>query len=233
MKEEDLFEPIKRLFIDMGYKINAEVKDCDITATKDHELIIIEMKRNMNVTLLAQALNRQKTGAKVFVAIPKPKNFTKKSYRDTLYLLKKLELGLILVSFRGEFSFAEIIAEPKEFFPPSKNYSKRKSIIKEIEGRTIDTNTGGVRGKKIVTAYTEKCIHIACLLDCNGPMTVRDLKKHGSDEKTYNILNHNVYGWFEKLDRFTYKITKKGQVELMDYPELEKYYTELIRNGEN
>ena len=90
MKEEDLFEPIKRLFIDMGYKINAEVKDCDITATKGNELIIIEMKRNMNVTLLAQALNRQKTGAKVFVAIPKPKNFTKKSYRDTLYLLKKL-----------------------------------------------------------------------------------------------------------------------------------------------
>lgn len=233
MKEENLFLPVKELFQSHGYKVNAEVKDCDITATKDDELIIIELKKNLSTTLLAQALDRQKTGADVFVCVPKPKNYSPKKFRDTLYLLKKLELGLIFVSIRDEFSFAEIILMPQEFVPVRKNTEKRKKILTEIQGRTIDMNTGGINGKKIATAYTEKCIHIACLLDSFGPMSVRELKKHGTDEKTSAIMQRNVYGWFEKIDKLTYKITKKGQTEIMDYPELEGYYTNLANQSKN
>lgn len=40
----------------------------------------------------------------------------------------------------------------------------------------------------------------------------------------------NVYGWFEKVDRGVYAITEKGRREIMEYPELEKYYTELIED---
>jgi hypothetical protein len=233
--ESELFLPVKNLFEKAGYKVNAEVKDCDVTAVNDDKFIIIELKKNLSVTLLAQGLKRQKTGATVFVAVPKPKNYSPQKYRDTLYVLKKLELGLIFVTLHGEYSFAEIILEPQEFFPPvSKNYKKRKAILEEINGRTIDTNIGGVTGRKIATAYTEKCINIACILDTYGELSPKQVKEYGGDEKCGSIMRINAYGWFEKVRTGIYKITLEGRKALLEYPELERYYTEkLFENIEN
>lgn len=227
--ESELFEPVKKLFENAGYRVNAEVRDCDVTAVKDDAFIIIELKKNLSVTLLSQGLKRQKTGAKVYVAVPKPKNYAPRKYRDTLYVLKKLELGLIFVTLHGKHSFAEIILEPQEFFPPvSKNYRKRKEILTEIEGRTIDMNIGGVTGRKIATAYTEKCINIACILDTYGELSPKQIKNYGGDEKCGNILRINAYGWFEKVKKGVYRITLDGRKALLEYPELEKYYTEKL-----
>ena len=78
MTESDLFEPVKRLFEGQGFAVNAEVKDCDVTAVNGDELVIIELKRNLSVTLLAQGLKRQRCGADVYVAVPKPKNYSPK-----------------------------------------------------------------------------------------------------------------------------------------------------------
>jgi len=44
MHETDLFPPIKKHLEASGYTVRAEVRDCDITAFKDDELIIIELK---------------------------------------------------------------------------------------------------------------------------------------------------------------------------------------------
>ncbi len=235
ISEFELFEPVRRLFAEAGYKVNAEVKDCDVTAVKDGEFIIIELKRNLSVALLAQGLKRQKTGAKVYIAVPKPKNYNFKKYRDTFYVIKKLELGLIFVTLRGEHSFAETVFDPEEFFPPvSKNYKKRREIMKEIEGRAVETNTGGVTKRKIVTAYTEKCINIACILDTYGELSPKQIKEYGGDESCGNILRMNVYGWFEKVRTGVYRITLEGRKALLEYPELEKYYTEkLLGNDQN
>ena len=43
MTEADLFEPVKRLFEGQGFSVNAEVKDCDVTAVNGDELVIIEL----------------------------------------------------------------------------------------------------------------------------------------------------------------------------------------------
>lgn len=228
MTEKELYPPVRDLFEKRGYKVNAEVKDCDMTAVKDDEFVIIELKRNMTVTLLAQGLRRQKTGADVFVAIPKPKNYSFNKFRQVFSVLKKLELGLIFVSLRGEYSFAEIVFEPKPYTSTYKNYKKRKEIMNEIEGRTIDTNTGGVTGTKIVTAYTEKCIKIACILDMYGELSPKQIRDYGGADNTPTILKSNAYGWFRKIDRGIYGITDKGRKGLLEYPELEKYYTETL-----
>ncbi len=228
--ESELFEPVKRLFENQGYIVNAEVKDCDVTAVNDEELVIIELKRSLSVALLAQGLKRQKTGAAVYVAVPKPKNYSPKAFRDTLYVLKKLELGLIFVTLRDGVSFAEIIHDPVKFKPVKINYSKRRKIIKEIDGRTVDVNKGGVTGTKIATAYTEKCINIACILDMYGAMSPAKVRSYGGDENCGNIMRHNVYGWFEHIDRGVYGITKQGRQGIMEYPELERYYTERLRS---
>ena len=106
MTEKELFPPVRDLFVKRGYKVNAEVRDCDVTATKDDEFIIIELKKNLSVTLLAQGLKRLKTGADVYIAVPKPKKYSLKKFRNTFAVIKKLELGLIFVSVRGSHSFA-------------------------------------------------------------------------------------------------------------------------------
>lgn len=229
MTEKELYLPVHDLFQKLGYKVNAEVKDCDMTAVKGDEFIIIELKKNLSVALLAQGLKRLKTGADVYVAVPKPKQYSFKKLRDTFSVIKKLELGLIFVSLRGEHSFAEIVFAPQEFKPTRRDNKKRKQIMKEINGRTIDTNTGGVTGTKIVTAYTERCIHIACILDMYGNLPPKKIKELGGGDNTYNILRMNVFGWFENVRKGVYGITEKGVRELLDYPELEQYYTELLQ----
>lgn len=228
MKEEELFEPVKRLFEQSGYTVNAEVKDCDVTAVSNDELIIIELKKSLSVALLAQGVRRQKCGADVYVAVPKHKNYSPKKMKDVFALIKKLELGLILVTVRGEYSFAEIIFEPKEYRRPAKNTKKRNEILKEIGGRTVDVNVGGVTGRKIATAYTEKCINIACILDKYGPLSPKEIRSHGGDEKCGYILRYNVYGWFERIEKGLYGITLEGRKGIMEYPELEQYYTGLL-----
>lgn len=228
MTEADLFEPVKRLFEGQGFSVNAEVKDCDVTAVNGDGLVIIELKRNLSVTLLAQGLKRQRCGADVYVAVPKPKNYSPKKLRDVFSVLKKLELGLILVTIRGEYSFAEVIFKPKEYKKPQKNTKKRNEILKEIDGRTVDVNIGGVTGRKIATAYTEKCINIACILDKYGPLSPKEIRSYGGDENCRNIMVSNVFGWFEKLGKALYGITNDGRLGLMEYPELERYYTEKI-----
>lgn len=226
--ESELFKPVKKLFESMGYSVNAEVKGCDVTAVNDDELIVVELKKNLSVTLLAQGLARQKTGAITYIAVPKPKNYSKKNFCDTLYVIKKLELGLIFVTLKEDFSYAEIIQEPEKFKPVRINYRKRRSIIKEIDGRTIDTNTGGVQGKKIATAYTEKCIKIACILDMYGELTPKQIRAYGGDEKSTSILYFNSYGWFEHTRKGYYDISEKGRKEILEYPELERYYTQML-----
>lgn len=232
MTEKELYPPVRDLFANRGYRVNAEVRDCDMTAVKDGELVIVELKKNMTVTLLAQGLRRQRTGADVFVAVPKPKNYSFNKFRQVFSVLKKLELGLIFVSLRGEHSFAEIVFEPKPYTSQYKNNKKRKEILTEIEGRTIDTNAGGVHGTKIITAYTEKCIHIACILDMYGELSPKEVRERGGADNAQLILSRNVYGWFEKVDKGVYRITNDGRRGLLEYPELEKYYTEMLTDKE-
>ena len=42
--ETDLYEPVCRFLEEEGYRVQAEVKDCDIAAEKDGELVIVELK---------------------------------------------------------------------------------------------------------------------------------------------------------------------------------------------
>ena len=226
--ESELFAPVKTMFENMGYQVNAEVKNCDVTAVKDDELIITELKKNLSVALLAQGLKRQKTGAVTYIAVPKPKHYSPKTFRDTLYVIKKLELGLIFVNLLGTHSYAEIIYEPRPFKPVKKDAAKFRKIMTEINGRSIDTNTGGVTGRKIATAYTEKCIHIACILDMYGELSPKKVREYGGDEKCASIMRINAYGWFKRVKKGVYAITTEGRKALLEYPELEQYYTEML-----
>jgi len=235
LKEEDLYPPVKEYFEALGYKVNGEVKACDITALKEEELIIIELKKNLTVSLLTQAVIRQRTADLVYIAIPKPKKFKiNAKWKDSLHLLRRLELGLILVDIKKGLRTVEVALEPVPF---DRNKSiqaskkKRKLLIKEIEGRKMDLNKGGSKGKKLVTAYREASILIATSLQQYGPLSTKELRELGSDnKKTTSILNQNYYGWFERVKKGVYKLTEKGLEDLQQYLELVEYYKAQINS---
>ncbi|QIZ09049.1 hypothetical protein HFZ78_22025 [Priestia megaterium] len=224
LQEIDLYKPIQTYFLREGYEVYGEVKDCDIVAVKDEVLVVIELKLTLSVDLLIQAVKRQRITDKVYVAIPKPKHrLNSKRWTEKCHLIRRLELGLIVVSSPGKWGRAEIIFEPTPFIR-RKNKRKQDSIMKEINGRSADYNVGGSNRTKIMTAYKENCIQIACYLENLGPLSPKKLNQLGSGKNTSSVLTKNYYGWFERIKRGIYVITEKGKEEIKEYPELINYY---------
>ncbi|MCR2822198.1 DUF2161 domain-containing phosphodiesterase [Lederbergia panacisoli] len=235
--EVDLYEPVHRYFKRLGYKVHGEVHHCDVAAVKDENLIIVELKLFLNIDLLIQATKRQRLTDMVYIAIPRPKfSLRTKKWKDICYLIRRLELGLIIVSFQKSGAYAEVKIDPSPF---DRNKSmqvsrkKRENIVKEIEGRHGDYNVGGSNQTKIMTAYKENCIHIACCLACFGILSPRRLRELGTGDKTLSILHKNYYGWFERVKRGTYIISEKGKTELKLYPEIVEHYNRKIFETSN
>lgn len=233
--EIDLYKPIQSFFTKEGYEVYGEVKDCDMTAVKDDDLIIIELKLTLNVDLLIQATNRQRLTDHVYIAIPKPKyNLRSKRWKDLCHLVQRLELGLIIVNLTGSVKKTEIIFHPTPFDRKKtirQNKKKRVTLLKEINGRSKDYNVGGSNRTKIMTAYKENCIQIAAYLQKFGPLSPKALIEMGTGPKTSSILTKNFYKWFERISRGTYVISEKGKQEINQFPELVNYYTEKIKNN--
>lgn len=227
--ETDLYDPIRRYFSKNGYEVHGEVHHCDIAAVKDNELIVIELKLSLTVDLLIQATNRQRLTDRVYIAIPKPKyRLTSKKWYDLCHLVKSLELGLILVTFLKSGTKMEIVIEPSPFDRKKimqRNKKKRERILAEIKGRNGNHNVGGSNKTKIMTAYKENCIQIAYLLEINGPSSPKALRQLGTGDKTLSILTKNYYGWYEKLERGIYAISKKGKQEINEFPDIVKYFS--------
>lgn len=232
LQEVDLYKPIQRYFSGEGYEVYGEVKDCDIVAVKEEELVIIELKLTLSVDLLIQAAKRQKLTNQVYIAIPKPKvRMKSKQWADKCQLIKRLELGLIVVSFSGNRSTADILIHPIPYNRTkgaARNKLKREAILKEISGRSADFNVGGSNRTKIMTAYKENCIQIACLLNKMGPLSPKALKDLGAGDKIPSILTKNYYGWFDRIKRGTYILNEKGKLEMQEYQDLIKYYLEKL-----
>ncbi|MFD2043104.1 DUF2161 domain-containing phosphodiesterase [Ornithinibacillus salinisoli] len=229
LKEVDLYQPIQKYFKRKGYEVYGEVKDCDIAIMKEDLLIIVELKLNLSVDLLIQATKRQRLSEHVYIAVPKPKkhNPRSKKWRDTCHLLRKLELGLILVSFSEKRKRVEVVIEPTPFHRPismGKAKYLRQAIIKEMNGRSADYNIGGSSRKQIMTAYRENCVQIACYLEKHGELSPKALVQMGTGKKTQSILSKNYYGWFIRIKRGVYILSEKGKQEIKEYPDLVAYY---------
>ncbi len=229
IRETDLYPPLQKYLTEQGYTVRAEVNGCDVTAAKGDDLIVIELKRSVNLTLLVQATRRQRITDSVYVAVPAPPGgIWTKQWKGIRHVLRRLELGLILVTVRSRVPRVEIVFHPVPF-DRKKQKRARRAVLQEMEGRSGDFNTGGSTQRKLVTAYRESAIHIACLLDLRGPMSPRELRAEGTGPKTTSIMYDNVYGWFERVERGVYGITATGRQALRDYPELVKAYRPKVK----
>ncbi|HEY9593561.1 MAG TPA: DUF2161 family putative PD-(D/E)XK-type phosphodiesterase, partial [Spirochaetia bacterium] len=179
--EADLAAPLCSYLTEAGYTVRSEVKDCDIAAVKGDDLVVIEVKKTMNLTLVAQAARRQRMTDSVYVAIPRPDNKWKwwKESRSVQHVLHRLELGLILVSLDPTKPPVEIVFHPLPF-ARRKVAKTRRAVLEEIAHRTADYNRAGSTRAKLATAYRENAIHIACCLAAHGPSSPKALRDMGT-----------------------------------------------------
>jgi len=226
-KETDLYRPVRDYLLAQGYTVRAEVHDCDVTATKDGELIVIELKTAFNLNLLIQATTRQRAADSVYVAIPRPASLARRTGWPTVkHLLRRLELGLILVNL-DEPASLEIVFHPLPY-ERKRNKGKKRAILHEISQRSGDYNEGGSNRRTVMTAYRETAIRVACALEQRGPLSPRALRELGTGAKTLSILASNFYGWFERVERGVYAIKDCAKSDLALYPELVQRYRQDI-----
>ena len=219
-KETDLYAPIRAFLEEEGYQVQAEVKNCDIAAVKDGQFMIVELKRAFNLKLVYQALERQSLTEQVFVAIPRPKTGAReKTWTDMLKLLKRLELGLLTVALDSPMQTVDVVLEPSDSIA-WKNRKKRERLQAELENRQINSNVGGMTRRKIMTAFREKSICLACILEREGALSTADLRERGLEE-SIGILRCNYDKWFQRVERGVYSLSEKGK-EALDSADYEK-----------
>lgn len=228
MKEVELYSPVKKLLESEGYNIRAEVTGVDISAIKDEDLLIVEMKTAFNMKLLMQAVKRQRMSQTVYIAIPRPtykKRFSKDN-KDREYLLRRLAIGLIYIVLDVEDPYAVFVFHPKDFnmkLSRGKSTKRTKRLMNEHKGRSENYNTGGSVRTKLVTAYRENSLKIAYTLKDGESMKTKEIRDAGCCDKTTTILYNNHYEWFEKVGRGEYKLNENGQKALVKYRDILKH----------
>jgi len=228
MKEVELYNPVKTLLESEGYDIRAEVTGVDISAIKDDDLLIVEMKTAFNMKLLMQAVKRQRMSSNVYIAIPRPtykKRFSKDN-KDREYLLKRLSIGLIYIILEVEDPYAVFVFPPGDFnmnISRGRTTKRTQRLINEHKGRSKNYNTGGSVRTKLVTAYRENSLKIAHTLKDRESMKTKELREAGCSEKTTTILYDNHYGWFEKVGHAEYTLSKDGEKALTKYRDIVKH----------
>jgi hypothetical protein len=214
LRETDLYPPVRDFLLAQGFTVRGEVAHCDLAAVRGEELILIELKRSLTLTLLAQAARRQRVCPSVYVAVPRPPDLRrwKRQQKDVLHLLRRLELGLLLVSA----AHVDIVFHP---LPAERRVqgAGRRAVLREVAARSVDGNLGGSTRRKLLTAYREQALLVACALE-SGPATPKALRARGTGPKTLAILYRNVYGWFTRVDRGLYALTPAGQAALAEFP---------------
>lgn len=222
-RETDLYPPVHDFLVALGYTVRSEVRGCDITATREEELVVVELKRRFTTDLLIQAAERQRLTDSVYVALPRSAIPTGRDgrarWKGMQLLLRRLEVGLLLISTVAGKPGVSVLFHPLPY-DRKKTHRSRRAVLREVAGRSGDYNVGGSTRRTLCTAYRESALFIACCLERRGPMRPRDLRALGADPKTQAILSSNFYGWFERIDRGVYALKPQGQAALSEYPEL-------------
>ena len=224
-KETDLYEPIRAFLEEEGYQVQAEVKDCDIAAVKDGQLVIVELKKAFNLKLVYQGMERQSLTEQVFVAIPRPKKGQReKAWKDMLKLLKRLELGLLTVALDSPLHTVDVVLEPSDSIA-WKNRKKREKVQAELENRQVDGNVGGMTRRKIMTAFREKSIRLVCMLEREGQISTASLRERGLEDYI-GIFVKNYDKWFKRVEKGVYALSEKGReaLENEDYAKAVAFY---------
>ncbi len=221
-KETDLYPPLKKYWEKQGYEVKGEVQGCDLVALKSgqEEPIIVEIKKSVNLSLILQGLDRQRISAAVYIAAERKLAAAAARYerwRALEELCRKLGLGFMTVQFYKKRSpRVDIVCHPECATRPRRSVS-RKRLLYEFQERSGDYNTGGSSGVKLLTAYREKALRCAYVLEQAGELAPSTIRDQLAEPKAASILQRNVYGWFVRVRRGVYALTPEGKQAIKLY----------------
>ncbi|MBN2876492.1 MAG: hypothetical protein JXL85_02455 [Bacilli bacterium] len=230
MLEKEMYPVIKEYLIKEGYTVKAEITNADLVAKKEDHVIVVEMKTSFTTKLIYQGIKRTHYSDFVYLAIPKPntKGLHSANYKEKLTIVRRLELGLILVQV--EKGQVEVVLDPKTYHMKT-NKKKRNKLAKEFELRKTSLNVGGISKTKVITAYKELTLLVLDELK-GGPKTTAYLKEQTKRKKVLDILQKNYYGWFERVKRGVYQITPLGLQAWVEYKDVIKEMQSLKKSNQ-
>jgi hypothetical protein len=220
--EAALYSPVKQFLERQGYEVKGEVRGCDLVARRGAEpLIIVELKLRFNLPLVLQGIDRLALTERVYLAVPRPERQARGGLLaperpEIRKLCRRLGLGLILVGLTRKS--VEILEEPVPYRPRQAK-SRALRLLDEFSRRVGDANVGGAVGVPLVTAYRQDALRCARALALGGPMRVGALRSAAEVPRAARILQRNVYGWFDRIERGTYRLTPEGDQALSRFAE--------------
>jgi len=195
---------VKALLEGQGYVVKGEVRGCDVVGMRGAEApVIVELKRVFGLGLVLQGVDRLAISERVYLAIGQwPRRL-----KGVRKLCRRLGLGLIVVA--GER--ADVVLDPLPYRP---RLDKRKvgRLLGEHQRRVGDPNRGGSTTRvPVMTAYRQEALRCAELLASAGPMKVAAIAAAAAAPRAGRILQQDVYGWFERVDRGVYELSPAGR----------------------
>lgn len=219
--EKDLYPPVRAFFEGLGYSCDGEVENMDLYMEKDGLNAAVEFKQKLDFRVVQQAALRQKVCDAVFIAVPQPGDLRSRAFRDKLYLLQRLGIGLIAVSRRSDS--VKILSEPAEHDLSAyrtRSRAVRERVKKEFSARRLRNNTGGVGGMKKMTAYREDALLVLyALREAGGTAAPKQLAASSGVVRARDILYDDHYGWFTHPEKGSYGISPEGSAALTQYAE--------------
>jgi hypothetical protein len=214
--ERDLYLPVKSLLEGLGFAVRGEVNGCDVAAVRGDDLVIVELKRTVNLDLLLQAVDRLRLTDLVYVAVEAPRPARSRRWSQVQHLCRRLGLGLIVVHFTGGTPAAAVVFDPEPWRPRPRS-RQRAALLREMARRSADYNVGGSARAPLVTAYREDALRIAAYLRDQGQSPVRSIRAATGVQAAGPILQRNYYGWFQRAARGVYQLTPAGEEALRTY----------------
>lgn len=213
MSEAELYGPIKRFLEAQGYAVKGEIGDCDIVAVRgDEGPVVVELKAQLNLALVLQAIDRIRVSDAVYIAFRIGKRHSA-SWRSreklVTSLLRRLGLGLLTVSTRGT---VVAVLDPAPY-RPRPDVPRRRRLLKEFAERVGDPEVGGSATRERLTAYRQDALRCAGALAA-GPLKVSVIRDRTGVERAGPILRDNHYGWFTRVQPGHYDLTPDGHAGL-------------------
>ncbi|MDZ7871736.1 MAG: DUF2161 family putative PD-(D/E)XK-type phosphodiesterase [Rhizobium sp.] len=205
--ETSLYLPVKAFLEQAGYTVKGEIGGCDLVGLSDEDppvVVVCELKLSFNLELILQAVDRASVADEVWIAgrvSAKGKGReSDKRYRD---LCRRLGIGMLGVADNGTVNVIVASVTPM----PRTNPKRRSRLMREHQKRKGDPVIGGSTRTPQMTAYRQQALGCAAALAA-GPLKVRDIR--ASVPEAGKILQANVYGWFERVERGVYGLTPAG-----------------------
>lgn len=211
-KEADLYPPIKAYLQRQGYEVKGEVGAADVVGRKGNAVVVVELKVGFSLALFHQGVDRLAMTDDVYVAVPA--GGKTKALKANVKLARRIGLGVITVRLRD--GHIEVLADPGPY-AARQSKKKKTKLLKAFDRLKGDPNQGGATRHGIVTGYRQDALRCARFLAVHGPSKGAKVKDWAEVPQATQIMAADHYGWFVRVSRGVYDLTKAGHKGLADF----------------